>query len=110
MKIRTLILALAVGTGAALTGTAFAQTATPRLDQREANQQNRINQGVASGQLTPREAGRMQNRANRLEANEQRAKADGVVTRHERKRLHREANRNSRKIHRQKHDAQHSPR
>ncbi len=110
MKIQTLILAIAIATGAAVSGTAFAATSTPSLDQREANQQQRINQGVATGQLTPRENARLQKRANRLEANEQRAKADGVVTPSERRRLQREANRNSRKIHRQKHDAQHAPR
>ena len=43
---------------------AFAQTTTPpaapgaqqRIDQREANQQKRIDQGVQSGSLTTREA------------------------------------------------------
>jgi hypothetical protein len=60
--------------------------------------------------LTPRETARLEKRATRLEANEQRAKADGVVTPAERRRLQREANRNSRKIHRQKHDAQTAPR
>ncbi len=38
------------------TGAVFAQdasTATPRVDRREAHQQQRIDQGVASGQLTP---------------------------------------------------------
>ena len=110
MKIQTLILAIAVVTGAAVSANAFAQTATPRLDQREANQQQRINQGVATGQLTPREANNLQRRENRLNANEARAKADGVVTPAERRRLQREANRNSRKIHRQKHDAQRAPR
>lgn len=109
MKIKTLILALAVTAGAALSGTAFAQTATPRLDQREANQQQRINQGVASGQLTPREATNLQNNQNRLKANEARAKADGVVTRAERQRLQREARHNSRKIYNKKHNRRHAP-
>jgi hypothetical protein len=106
MKIQTLILTAVISTGAALSGSAFAATATPKLDKREANQQQRIDQGVASGQLTPRETARLEKRAARLETNEQRAKADGVVTPAERRRLQREANRNSRKIHRQKHDAQ----
>ena len=110
MKIKTLILSLAVTAAATLSGTAFASNATPRLDQREARQQQRIDQGVASGQLSPREAARMQKRANRLERHEQHAKADGVVTPAERRRLQREANHNSRKIHRQKHDVQHAPR
>ena len=108
MTIQTLILAIAVAMGAAVSGTAFAATGTPRLDQREANQQQRINQGVATGQLTSQEANNLQRSENKLNANEARAKADGVVTPAERRRLQHEANRNSRKIHRQKHDAQHT--
>ncbi len=107
MKIQSFFLALVVTAGAVLSGTAFAQTATPRLDQRVATQQQRINQGVATGQLTPREAVKLQNRSNRLGKHEQHAKADGVVTRGERNRLHREANRNSRKIHNKKHNRRH---
>jgi uncharacterized membrane protein YebE (DUF533 family) len=108
MKIQTLFLALVVTAGAAVSGAAFAQTATPKLDQREANQQQRINQGVASGQLTPREANNLQRRQNNLNANEARAKADGVVTPAERRRLQREANKNSRKIYNKKHNRRHS--
>jgi hypothetical protein len=36
----------------------MAQTATPNLDKREVNQQQRIDQGVASGQLNARETNR----------------------------------------------------
>jgi hypothetical protein len=104
MKIQNLILIIAVTASAVVAGNAFAQTATPRLDQREANQQQRINQGVSSGQLTPREATKLQNRQNRLNANEARAKADGVVTTGERRQLNREANRNSKKIYKKKHN------
>jgi opacity protein-like surface antigen len=110
MKIQTLLLALAVTAGAALSSAAFAQTATPKLDQREANQQNRINQGVATGQLTQREANNLQRRENKLNANEARAKADGVVTPAERRRLQREANHNSRKIYHKKHNRRTAPR
>jgi hypothetical protein len=64
MKMQALITALVF----AVSGTAFAQTsqtardpaATPRLDQRQANQEKRIEQGVASGQLTEKEAARME--------------------------------------------------
>ena len=93
---------------------AFAQTvtppastpATPRVDQREANQQARIAQGAASGQLTPKETNRLEKEqavVNKAEAN---AKADGTVTKHERRRLHRLQDGASRDIHHQKHDAQ----
>ena len=34
--------------------------ATPRVDQRQANQQQRIDQGVQSGQLTGKEAARLE--------------------------------------------------
>ena len=85
----------------------FAQTpATPNIDKREANQQRRIDQGVKSGQLTPREAARLEKGQARLHANEAKAKSDGVVTPQERERLQHEANRNSRAIAREKHDKQ----
>ena len=83
--------------------------ATPRVDQREANQQARIAQGAASGQLTPRETNRLEKEqavVNQAEAN---AKADGTVTKHERRRLQRLQDRASKDIHRQKHDAQAVP-
>lgn len=76
----------------------LAQTTTPRLDQREANQEQRIEKGVASGALTTREANTLEKREDRLEANEAAAKADGKVTRAERARLQAEANRNSQAI------------
>ena len=85
---------------------AQAQTDTPRFDQRQANQQQRIDQGVASGQLTPREATRLENGQARLQNKEDRAKADGVVTPQERARLQHAENVQSRHIARQKHDRQ----
>lgn len=105
MKAKTLIVSLALAVG----GAALAQTATPNLDKREAKQQARIDQGVASGQLTPKEAARLQKREANLAASEQAAKADGVVTRKERRRLQRQADRDSAAIYRQKHDAQKTP-
>lgn len=104
MKIARPLLAVLLG---ALTLPAFAQTpATPNLDKREANQQRRIDQGVQSGQLTPREAARLERREAKLNADEAKAKADGVVTPKERARLQAEANHNSRAIAREKHDRQ----
>lgn len=114
MKIQTLITALVL----AASGAAFAQTtpapaakdptATPGLDKRQAEQQKRIDQGVASGQLNEKEAARLKARESKLEADKQAAKADGKVTKEERKKLHREADRDSRAIHREKHDRQHA--
>ena len=89
---------------------AFAQAAaapaTPRVDQREANQEKRIQQGVASGQLTAKETHKLDKQQARVEVAEANAKADGKVTKGERKHLHRMQNRASNDIHAQKHDAQ----
>lgn len=90
-----------------LTVSAFAQTATPVFDQRQANQERRIDQGVASGQLTQREAARLDAGQNHLQRVEDRVKSDGTVTRQERARLQQAENVQSRRIYRQKHDRQH---
>lgn len=104
MNIRTpLLSALLLAT---VSGAALAQTATPSLDRREARQEQRIQKGVQSGQLTAPEANRLERRADRLEKHEAHAKADGVVTPQERTRLQREADRNSREIRRETHDRQ----
>ena len=80
--------------------------ATPKLDKREANQEKRIDQGAASGQLTPREERRLEARETHLDNAEIKAKADGVVTGKERKHLNAMATADSKAIHRQKHDRQ----
>ncbi len=93
---------------------AFAQTtppardlaATPGIDKRQANQEQRIQQGVQSGQLTGKEAARLEKGQARIERREQRAKADGVVTKKERAQIQRQQNVESRKIAREKHDRQ----
>lgn len=88
--------------------TVFAQSAeTPGIDQRQANQEKRIDQGIASGQLTEREATRLDRQQDRIDKMENRAKADGVVTNKERARLHAAQDRASRNIARQKHDRRH---
>lgn len=85
---------------------AFAQAGTPRVDQRQQNQEQRIDQGVASGSLTTREANRLERGQQHVDNIENRAKADGVVTRQERARLHQAQNVQSRRIATQKHDRQ----
>jgi hypothetical protein len=56
--------------------------------------------------LTMRETRRLAAGQVHLNRVENRAKADGVVTKRERAHLQHEANQQSRRIHRQKHDAQ----
>jgi len=99
-----LVAAAVLTAGSVLVTTASA--GTPGLDQRQQNQAQRIRQGVRSGELTRPETRRLMQGQRELRRDERSAKADGVVTAKERAELHREANQQSRRIHRQKHDAQ----
>lgn len=103
---KNLFAAAAFGLLFATAPLAQAQTRTPIANARERNQKARINQGVASGELNRREAARMRGREAGLTAEKRAAKADGVVTHDERQDIRRTENRDSRAIHRQKHDAQ----
>jgi len=85
---------------------AFAQANTPRIDQRQANQEQRIDQGIASGQLNGREADRLNNQQEHIDKMENKAKSDGVMTKKERARISHAQDRASRQITRQKHDRQ----
>lgn len=91
----------------AVTLSAHAEANTPRIDKRQARQDRRIDQGVQSGELTPREAARLDRGQDHVQNLEDKAKADGVVTRKERARITHSQNVQSRRIYRQKHDAQH---
>ena len=82
------------------------QTATPGINNRERRQQKRIRKGVRSGELTKKEAVRLEAQQARTRAAEASAKADGKVTAKERVRLQKRENRTSRTIYRQKHDQQ----
>lgn len=93
--------------------TSFAQTSapvpapsTPKVDAREAKQEARIQQGVASGQLTAKETDRLEKEQAAIHRVETKAKADGTVTRGERKHLNHMQNKASNDIHHQKHNAQ----
>lgn len=78
----------------------------PRIDQRQAQQQHRIVQGVRSGELTRHEARRLEHQQAHIRRMERRAKADGVVTRQERAEIRAAQRQASRSIYRQKHDRQ----
>jgi len=93
---------------------AYAQTtppvrdpaATPGIDKRQANQERRIQEGVKSGQLTGKEAARLEKGLARVQRMEVRAMADGVVTKQERARIEQAQNVESRKIARAKNNKQ----
>ena len=67
-------------------GFAYAQTQMPHVDQRQAQQQARIQQGVASGELTHKEAAHLEKQQAHIAKAETRAESDGKVTRQERHR------------------------
>ena len=81
-------------------------TSTPRIDQRQANQERRIEQGEKSGQLTKKEAARLEKGQARIQKMEDKATADGKVTAKERARIEKAQDRESRRIYREKHDKQ----
>ena len=102
---RTLSILAAVALTTCLAGASFADTtATPRVHHRQVRQQERIGQGVRSGQVTPREGARLEHGQARIERMKERAKADGVVTRAERARIAHAQNVQSRRIYRAKHN------
>jgi len=111
MKLR---LTLATATFALLSAAATAQAAEPaasgakmpRVERREAKQEARIDQGVASGQLNARETQRLEREQKHIATAETKAEADGKVTNKERAHLSHMQNKASRDIRREKHDAQ----
>ncbi len=83
----------------------FAQTKDPGIKRRERRQQHRIVQGVRKGQLTPREAVRVERGQRRIHRTERHMKqSGGRLSLRERGRLHRMQNRQSRQIHRLRHN------
>jgi len=78
----------------------------PRVDQRQHHQNARIRHGVATGELTRREAINAHRDQCHIRRAERRIKADGHVTRRERARVHHQQNQASRELRRNTHDVQ----
>ncbi len=74
---------LAAAGMALVAGSAFAQ-GTTHEEQRSAQQEQRIHDGMANGSITPREAAFLQDQQRDIRHAERRASADGVVSRDER--------------------------
>jgi hypothetical protein len=79
------------------------------INQRQRNQQERIGKGVENGSLTAAEAARLekQEAAIHHEVKTERKANGGKLTPQERRQVNRQQNRESKRIYRQKHDAQH---
>jgi hypothetical protein len=87
-----------------MTGMAFAENETSRIDQPQTNQEQRVDQGIASKQLNEREADRLNTPQEQINKMEEKAKSDGVMTRKERARIAAAQDRAARHIAREKHD------
>ncbi|HWF93142.1 MAG TPA: hypothetical protein VN684_12710 [Terriglobales bacterium] len=87
-------------------GSMNSNTPPRTIHQRKQNQQDRIAQGVKSGQLTPRETAHLENHEARInrEIHRDRAANGGKLTAREKARVNRQQNRESRRIYRDKHN------
>jgi hypothetical protein len=77
------------------------------INERKENQQDRIAQGVKSGELTPRETANLETKEAGLnkEEHNMRAAADGHLTAADRTKINRQQNNLSRQIYNKKHNA-----
>ena len=102
------IAAIALAATLAVTATAMhAQETNSTINQRKADQQRRIGQGVRSGQMTAGETAHVehQERAINHEERNMRAQDNGHLTRSDRSTLQHQQNAESRRIYRDKHNA-----
>jgi len=90
-------LLIASAVGALFSGAAFAQQGTV---QRDVNQQQRIENGLQSGQLNTKEASKLESEQSRIQRDQARALSDGKLSPAEKARLDREQNHASRDINR----------
>lgn len=77
-------------------------TSTLRIDQRQETQQKLIESGAQSGQLTAKEAARLQKGQAKVQKMEDKAMQDGTLTDKERKRIQRAQDKEDRTIFREK--------
>jgi hypothetical protein len=87
------------------------QTQQNVINQRRENQQDRVAQGINTGQLTPRESSKLQNKEAAIngEIRADRKANGGKMTADERNQVHNQLNRTSQRIYRDKHNAAQQP-
>jgi len=76
------------------------------INQRERHQQRRIADGVRDGELTQKEARKLEKEQAEIHAAEAKAKADGEFTAKERAKVQRRQDKASHQIYKEKHDKQ----
>ena len=101
---KTLPLA-AIALAALTTAAAAHESFQNRIDQREARQEQRIQRGVQSGQITHREYRQLESAQGRIRSLERQARRDGHIDRYEAAQINRAQNAADRRIWREKHDA-----
>ncbi len=106
MSVQSLFLGLAV---CSLMTAGLAAQDAPKpgtYDKRAENQQDRIAQGVKSGQLTPRETAKLERKEAKIrkEVKQDRAANGGHMTAAERKQVNQQQNQVSKKIYKDKHN------
>jgi hypothetical protein len=95
--------------GGLLLGGVSNALAQNEINERQRNQQKRIGEGVENGSLTPAETARLEKQEGAIhhEVKTERQANGGKLTAQERRQVNRQQNRESKRIYRQKHDAQH---
>jgi hypothetical protein len=100
-------------TGASVTSQTQVQTPAANIQdrntldvQRDVNQQQRIEQGLQSGQLTTKEAGQLERQETRIDRMERQADRNGSISAKEQARISAAQNRVSQEIYADKHNAQ----
>ena len=111
--ITSLALAAVLSAGILASAGAMAQTSDPNIpghprvnevDQRIDNQQQRIDNGVKDGQITPAQQTRDENHLNKVsnEMSADQAKNGGHITKAEQNKMNNQLNKNSKRIHHQR--------
>ncbi|GAC1414568.1 MAG: hypothetical protein NVSMB62_00720 [Acidobacteriaceae bacterium] len=106
MKLTLVALAVLSFAPVALTAQTTTATKPPTIGQRQENQQDRIAQGVKSGQLTAAETARLEHQEagiNKEKAG-MRSQDNGKLTPQDKKLLNHQLNQESRRIYRDKHN------
>jgi hypothetical protein len=108
---RTAILSTALLFATSLAAAAQAPAQHETIHQRKVNQQRRIVQGDRSGQLTPRETGRLEHQEQGINREERgmRAQDNGHLTAQDRRIVRGQQNQESRRIYRDKHNERTDP-
>ena len=101
---RSIAIIGAMGLALVLSGT---RVDAETIQQHQENQDQRIEHGEASGQLTPHEANRLENEQQTIQDERSRDLADGHLSRGERREIRHDQRAASRDIYRKKHNAHH---